>query len=151
MLIKYQLSFPFCFASFSGNFQGQNQTVNPERGRERAYANRSMMGAQFLEAMRARRLRRALSISLRYSVSTTGNAMETTLALQSPTLTTANERGKEERMNQITRLVRIMKPQHSPKGVEVFNDECCHHSFSSPFVLMRKDDSRDLRVNNTEL
>lgn len=43
------------------------------------YANRSMIGAQFLWAMRARRWRRALSISFRYSVSTTGNAMVNTL------------------------------------------------------------------------
>jgi len=38
----------------------------------RTYARRSMMGAQFLLEMRARRSRRALSISAMYSASTTG-------------------------------------------------------------------------------
>lgn len=42
---------------------------------------RSMRGAQFLLAMSARRSRRALSISFRYSVSTTGNAIESAFSL----------------------------------------------------------------------
>lgn len=42
---------------------------------EENYAKRSMIGAQFLLEIRARRSRRALSISLRYSASTIGDAM----------------------------------------------------------------------------
>jgi hypothetical protein len=42
----------------------------------RTYARRSMMGAQFLLAMRARRSRRALSISAMYSASSTGAASD---------------------------------------------------------------------------
>jgi len=39
------------------------------------YANRSMRGAHWLLVMKARSSRRALSISLRYSSSTTGSAI----------------------------------------------------------------------------
>lgn len=39
------------------------------------YAKRSMIGAQFLLQIRARRSRRAFSISFRYSAFTTGAAM----------------------------------------------------------------------------
>lgn len=41
-----------------------------KRGGVKNYASRSMIGAQFLPAMRARSSRRALSTSLRYSEST---------------------------------------------------------------------------------
>lgn len=59
---------------------------------EREYAKRSMMGAQCLEAMRARRSRRALSTSFRYSVSTTGNAIEALLTLLTDSLLPERER-----------------------------------------------------------
>ncbi|MFS8031492.1 hypothetical protein Hanom_Chr17g01546521 [Helianthus anomalus] len=42
----------------------------------KTYANRSMIGAQFLLAIKARSSRRALSICLRYSVSTIGIAID---------------------------------------------------------------------------
>ena len=49
--------------------------VDKEREREIIYAKRSMIGAQCLLEIRARRSLRAFSISLRYSLSTFGAAM----------------------------------------------------------------------------
>jgi len=57
-----------------------------ERKRLRTYARRSMMGAQFLLAMRARRSRRALSISAMYSASTTGATSDIAAELEAEKL-----------------------------------------------------------------
>jgi hypothetical protein len=55
--------------------EGGRGTSERGTGDGGTYARRSMMGAQPLEAMRARRARRALSIWRRYSASTTGAAI----------------------------------------------------------------------------
>jgi hypothetical protein len=57
--------------------EAEVQTSEIQRGKtgNGTYARRSMMGAQPLEAMRARRARRALSTWRRYSASTTGAAI----------------------------------------------------------------------------
>jgi hypothetical protein len=89
-------TFPrFHFSQFLGEQTHSHTERERERERERGYAKRSMMGAQFLEEMRARRSRRALSTSFRYSVSTTGNAIETLLANDSPSHTHSLERERE--------------------------------------------------------
>ena len=66
-----------------------------ERKRLRTYARRSMMGAQFLLAMRARRSRRALSISAMYSASTTGATSDIAAELEA-------EKTEEETVGQET-------------------------------------------------
>lgn len=53
----------------------QFHTKRKTREREGEYAKRSIIGAQFLLEIKARRSRRAFSISLRYSASTMGLAI----------------------------------------------------------------------------
>lgn len=76
-LLQSSFPLPMCFQQITHQDASKSvkQSKKMETAERRCYAKRSMIGAQFLLEMRARSFRRALSISLRYSASTTDAAI----------------------------------------------------------------------------